>query len=171
MGCLIRAFVPSPYDGIAIATVLFGVGTWLHFLSTAPAAKDWTYAYLIAILTFSFLCLRSFKESAISSLHRVFMIVAGGFVALLVKAVPTGDITARAQATGLLADALDDVGDALLAAGRTYVAGRTLRRLQSIDRDPTQYDDDVHSKYAEVIRCTRHCQPQTTRHSCSPTHV
>ena len=109
-----------------------------------------SYAMLIAYLTFDFLALRAFREAPLASLHRVLMIAAGALLAVLVSLVPTPQSSAGEQARGMLAEALADSADGLLAVVRAHASGRRLHRLESIDRDLSA-DDEVHSKYAAVI--------------------
>ena len=61
----------------------------------------------------------------------------------------------------MIADALCDCADALVASAQLYVSGRKLHRLQSLDRrssidqiaaDDGDEDVDVHRKIASVIK-------------------
>ena len=146
-----KMLLPSPYDAGLLSILLFAATSTLNYLRTAPASKDWQYAYLIAYLTFDFLALRAFHEKPEASYNRVLMIGSGGLIALLVMLLPTGESTAAAQAKGMLADALSDCAEAVLVANQMYASGRSLHRLESIDRDLAA-DDDVHSKWSEVIK-------------------
>ena len=140
---------PSLVAPVVLALELFLFTVFLNYLSTAAEFKKWNYAIFLSYLTFDFLALKAYKESAAASLYRMLMISVGAAIALAVHALPPR-VAAAEQVEGMLADTICDCADALIAAVRAYTEGRQLRRLESIDVD-VDVDDDIHSKYAAAI--------------------
>ena len=146
VGVSARELLPWPEAGKLVVGLAVGsVTVLLNWLSTRPEYASWQYSLFLSYLTFDFLVLRAYRETPAASLSRVFMIVLGVALALVVMWTPP-QLLAYEQAASQLEGLLRDVGEAARAVTHTFASGRTLRRLDSIDRKGPTADDEGHSR-------------------------
>ena len=146
VGVSARELLPWPEAGKLVVGLAVGsVTVLLNWLSTRPEYASWQYSLFLSYLTFDFLVLRAYRETPAASLSRVLMIVAGVALALVVMWTPP-QLLAYEQAASQLEGLLRDVGEAARAVTHTFASGRTLRRLDSIDRKGPTADDEGHSR-------------------------
>ena len=145
VGVSARELLPWPEAGkVVVGLAVCLVTVLLNWLSTRPEYAAWQYSLFLSYLTFDFLVLRAYRETPAASLSRVLMIVAGVALALVVMWTPP-QLLAYEQAADHLEAQLRDCADAVRAVTHTFASGRTLRRLDSIDRKRSK-GDEGHSR-------------------------